>query len=1227
MAKSYDVKAVLSLDNKGLTAGVDAAKSKLEGLSSAFKNIGSTLSSVGDKISSVGAGLSLKVTAPFAALGIAAGKTAISFLSLKENAHVALETMLGDAQKATAYMDELLAFAKRTPFAFPDILTAGKNLVAFGMETKKTIPLMTALGDAIAATGGKASDLNDLTDIMGKIQAQGKITMEEVNQLASRGIPALQMFANITGKSVDEIRESISKGTLDSAQAFDMLIQGIENGTEGMAGSTAKMGGMMQKLKGTWTGAIDSMKSAWRNASVEMVEKSMPALKKAIETITETIKLLPKVFENVADGFAAIFGKIVDAIASVVEGISKMEPGQQQAIGNFIAIAAVVGPVLIVLGKLIGVLGTVSSAIGAITASPVILAVAGIVAAVAGIGIAVAGTINESKQHFSELGASAENAGQSIQRSFQQNIESIKKIFAGIWKAIEPAIENIKSAFKSIMTHVMPALADLQEKASTAFKHIADALQPVFDAFKRMAEAMKPLADVFSEWLGERLAEGFERLGIVIEAVGKAITWLCDEASKNMQNWATVIEIVAGGLGKLLGIEKESGNAIDQMTDAYDVFYTTAGNVNIAVGGVAEGLKKSNDAINKSAKKYKAAGDEITKLSEASAVSLTKIKLGLDVEKSTEEFKNNISDMASKSIDALKNLKDETVSALVKSGEAIGKSDDKYFQESISKVSDYFDKKQETVTRASNRINEITAEIQAAGGKVSLEQDQEISTLRGVIANNTVSELSDAEKRLTGVKTALSTENINNIISTNKESLKLVKKNVADVTEQKSLEYANTMAAYDLLAEAEPGRIEEINALKETARRKFTEELAKIQQEEVDATLRSYNVAKTGREGVEKDLTRTAELEGKKRLTDTEANELKKLQGSKKSNEAKRKAFQENEDDILKDLVMYDDEQIRTAEQNTGIKTDIVSEGYENITTAAETSKDDQVGFWDEIKTAGTNAGKALVEWWEGFYPWISGIWEDVKAIVAEKIEEAKVAVHDKIEEIKEKFSEIIGKVSEIWENVKTTVTEKIEEAKTVVHDKIEEIKAYFAPIWSTVSSVFNDIYTTVNDKIISAKTAVSDAVEGIKSYFSGIGKTVETVFTNVKDTVERILSNIKLPSLKFPDIKLPSFFGGGKAEEHAIGGYIPSRRASWVNEKGPELQILQGGTTVIPHDLSKRMVDNYSRSKSGQTGDTGVLSANISMTGTLVSPNGQVLGQMIMPTVRAELEREKRGV
>ncbi len=204
--------------------------------------------------------------------------TGMKRLSAIENANVSLEVMMGNAEDASAFLDDVLDFARTTPFAFPDLAETARNLVAFGMDENKVIPTMQAIGDAAAGSGKGAEGLNQIASAFGDMQVSGTLSMDQINRLASAGVPALKILANQTNKSVDEMKKEISSGSMSSVEAIDDLVEGMQNGTDGVAGATASMGGLMERMKDTWVGSVDSMKSSISSNMANLMEPIKPGL-------------------------------------------------------------------------------------------------------------------------------------------------------------------------------------------------------------------------------------------------------------------------------------------------------------------------------------------------------------------------------------------------------------------------------------------------------------------------------------------------------------------------------------------------------------------------------------------------------------------------------------------------------------------------------------------------------------------------------------------------------------------------------------------------------------------------------------------------------------------------------------------------------------------------------------------------------------------------------------
>ncbi|RKH36823.1 hypothetical protein D7Y23_39545, partial [Corallococcus sp. AB050B] len=127
-----------------------------------------------------------------------------------------------------------------TPIALDAVALGAKKMVAAGMQAANVKPVFTAIADAAYGVGNGSESIDQMTDAISALQASGVAYSEDINRLVDAGVPAWQILANSTGKSVGEMKKYVSEGSLESTKAIAMLTKGIEEGTTGMAGNTAK---------------------------------------------------------------------------------------------------------------------------------------------------------------------------------------------------------------------------------------------------------------------------------------------------------------------------------------------------------------------------------------------------------------------------------------------------------------------------------------------------------------------------------------------------------------------------------------------------------------------------------------------------------------------------------------------------------------------------------------------------------------------------------------------------------------------------------------------------------------------------------------------------------------------------------------------------------------------------------------------------------------------------
>ncbi|MBP2638444.1 MAG: hypothetical protein H6Q72_4351 [Firmicutes bacterium] len=108
------------------------------------------------------------------------GVKAVKMAADMEQNRIAFETMLGSAQSANTFLQQLQDFAEKTPFTFDGLVTGSKRMLAMGFTVEEILPSLTAFGDAVAAVGGSTEVLDRVTLAFGQMKAKQRVSAEEI---------------------------------------------------------------------------------------------------------------------------------------------------------------------------------------------------------------------------------------------------------------------------------------------------------------------------------------------------------------------------------------------------------------------------------------------------------------------------------------------------------------------------------------------------------------------------------------------------------------------------------------------------------------------------------------------------------------------------------------------------------------------------------------------------------------------------------------------------------------------------------------------------------------------------------------------------------------------------------------------------------------------------------------------------------------------------------------
>lgn len=204
-----------------------------------------------DTWETIGSATKVGAAAAIAAIGGLA-TAGIKYNATIEQSAASFKILLGSASAANDMVSQLQSIAVNSPFEFTGLQNSAKTMLGMGIQANNIIPYMNTLGDAVAAVGGNTETINGIALALGQIQAKGKISAEEMNQLAERGIPAWQILSKQMGKPASELMKMSQNGQLFADKTLPLIMKGLDE----------RFGGSMKEMSKTFTYGLANMRES-----------------------------------------------------------------------------------------------------------------------------------------------------------------------------------------------------------------------------------------------------------------------------------------------------------------------------------------------------------------------------------------------------------------------------------------------------------------------------------------------------------------------------------------------------------------------------------------------------------------------------------------------------------------------------------------------------------------------------------------------------------------------------------------------------------------------------------------------------------------------------------------------------------------------------------------------------------------------------------------------------
>lgn len=334
--------AYLGLDDSKFKRGLNENESR-------YRGFGNRINRMSGAIGRVALGAAVGGVAAIGGGLIAGAVAGMKFNSSIEQTTIAMGTMLGSTAKAKALIGEVTKMAAATPFEFPELADATKRLVAYGVAAKDAVPLMTRLGDISSALN---IPVGEIADLYGKMKVSGRIAMDDINQMAGRGIPIYKALADVLGVSQDKVRGLVEEGKVGFPD--------VEKAFQNMTDKGSMFGGMMEKQSKSFAGQWSTLKDAVVQTFADAIKPgftwltktAMPAVNDAMPSIQRTVK-------SVMGHIGKMFGYARD----LVKWWRELSPETKKTIAVFGGVAAAMVPILAIGVKLTPVFGAIMGAV------------------------------------------------------------------------------------------------------------------------------------------------------------------------------------------------------------------------------------------------------------------------------------------------------------------------------------------------------------------------------------------------------------------------------------------------------------------------------------------------------------------------------------------------------------------------------------------------------------------------------------------------------------------------------------------------------------------------------------------------------------------------------------------------------------------------------------------------------------------------------------------------
>jgi TP901 family phage tail tape measure protein len=591
------------------------------GMGQRMQNVGDQVQAVGRSVSKFGKSMTVGVTLPIVGVGVAATKMAMDFdesmtkiVSLVGLSRDQVQEMRGDVlrlagetAKAPQELAEALFVVTSAGLRGADAISALEMSAKAGAAgLGETKDIARAVAGALNAYGTETLSAARATDIIVATARAGNFETSQFAASLGNVLPfakqaqgsmedvggAVALLTRTNGdaaKSITQVSSLFGSFVAPSRQAEKILARigmtaGDVRDSIGQKGLVTTLKDLDKALGGNREelGKVLGRKEAM-SAAFQILDADAATVADTFGVVTDSVNMTGDAFGVTSDTasfkmqaaltgiktslielgevIAPFVAQFADKIKQLTDSFAALSPQTKQFIVQGLAIAAAIGPVLLIVGKLITVIGGVIKVIGVLVAAfnPVTLVVVAVVAAIAGMVAAFKLAWDNS--------ATLRGAVRELFGTFSSLVSLIRDQVIGVFRNLFGQGTELSGILQTIGRVLGGALSVAVRAITGAIRVLGGVVQVSFKAFEVAATILRMVGSLIVNVL-------IARLNLLMNNLGPVSTAFRALASGVRAAFSMVASAVAGAFNNVgrsvEGFINFGIKAVNALIDAYN---------------------------------------------------------------------------------------------------------------------------------------------------------------------------------------------------------------------------------------------------------------------------------------------------------------------------------------------------------------------------------------------------------------------------------------------------------------------------------------------------------------------------------------------------------------------------------------------------------------------------------------------------------------------------------